>query len=136
MSAKTGGLKPLLPPYTAAYVPQVKLTIIQLVLITFYRYRLVFELASWPPNHLIKTGVRLITIIYRLYCSLNLISNNGQSTVELIGQCSDLVRKWPMADHYIVLCMVWVYVCVREILTRGHSRDTVCNNMVQSYTYS
>ena len=56
--------------------------------------------ACWPPNNLIKTGVGLITI---LCCSLNLISNNDQSTVELIGQCSDLVRKWPMADHYIVL---------------------------------
>ena len=58
-------------------------------------------MASWPPNNLIKTGVGLITI---LCCSLNLISNDGQSTVELIGQCSDLVGKWPMADHYIVLC--------------------------------
>ena len=35
-----------------------------------------------------------------------MISNNGQSIVEMIGQCSDLVGKQPMANHYIILCAI------------------------------
>jgi len=48
--------------------------------------------------HVIKTNNK------DLQLQKQLIGTNGRPLTESIGKQHDLVGKWPMADHYIVLC--------------------------------
>ena len=47
----------------------------------------------------------------------NMIGRNGLPMTDLIGQQHSLVGKWPMADRYIVLCMIMhAYICICSYL--------------------